>query len=147
MKHIAPYRRMTIDDCYAFCEAPVRPAILSTVRTDGRPHSAPIWYALEGHDFLFMTGHDTVKGRNLRRDPRLALCIQDDRPPFTYVLVEGAAELEADLQVVRTWAERIGGRYMGPHRAEEYGARNGVPGEMLVRVQTLRISGVRDVAD
>jgi PPOX class probable F420-dependent enzyme len=142
-----PYSHMPIEDCYRFYETPVRPAILSTVRADGRPHSAPIWYALEGHDFLFTTGHDSVKGRNLRRDSRLALCIQDDQPPFVYVVVEGSAELEHDGQAVRTWATRIGGRYMGAQRAEEYGTRNSVLDEMLVRVTADRISGVRDVAE
>jgi PPOX class probable F420-dependent enzyme len=128
---LAPAHR----ECYAFCTSPVRPAILSTVRADGRPHAAPIWYALDGRDFLFTTGRGAVKGRNLRRDPRLALCIQDERPPFAYVRVEGTAEVEDELARVRVWAERIGGRYMGADRAREYGARNGMPGEMLVRVR------------
>jgi PPOX class probable F420-dependent enzyme len=137
---------MTIDQCYAFCGAPVRPAILSTIRADGRPHSAPVWYALEGPDFLFNTGRDTVKGRNLQRDPRLTLCIQDDQPPFSYVIVDGKAQLDSDLLAVRTWAARIGARYMGPQRAEEYGARNAVPDELLVRVTTIKVSGVLNVA-
>jgi PPOX class probable F420-dependent enzyme len=141
-----PYRAMTAEECYAFCASPVRPAILSTVRADGRPHAAPIWYALGEREFLFTTGRDTVKGRNLLRDRRLALCIQDDQPPFAYVRVEGTANLEDDLHSVRTWAERIGGRYMGAEHAQEYGARNGVPGEMLVRVRVRHIAGVKDVA-
>jgi PPOX class probable F420-dependent enzyme len=138
---------MTIDECYAFCETPVRPAIVSTTGANGQPHSVPIWYALDGRDLVFTTGRSTVKGRNLRRDGRLALCIQDDRPPFSYVRIEGVARLEADLRIVRAWATRIGGRYMGMARAEEYGARNGVPGELLVRVLIERIAGVRAVAE
>jgi PPOX class probable F420-dependent enzyme len=141
-----PYNAMTAEECYAFCTSPVRPAIVSTVRANGRPHAAPIWYALDGRDFLFTTGRETVKGRNLLRDPRLALCIQDDQPPFAYVRVEGAVDLEDDLHSVRTWAERIGGRYMGADRAQEYGARNGVVGELLVRVRVTHIAGVKDVA-
>ena len=141
-----PYNAMTVEECYAFCTSPVRPAIVSTVRANGRPHAAPIWYALDGRDFLFTTGRETVKGRNLLRDPRLALCIQDDQPPFAYVRVEGAVDLEDDLHSVRTWAERIGGRYMGADRAQEYGARNGVVGELLVRVRVTHIAGVKDVA-
>ena len=77
----------------------------------------------------------------------MALCIQDDQPPFAYVVVEGSAELEHDGQAVRTWATRIGERYMGAQRAEEYGTRNSVLDEMLVRVTADRISGVRDVAE
>jgi hypothetical protein len=48
---------------------------------------------------------------------------------------------------VRAWAARIGGRYMGADRAEEFGARNGVPGELLVRVTPERVVSARDVAD
>jgi PPOX class probable F420-dependent enzyme len=141
-----PYHTLTVEQCYAFCASPVRPAILSTVRASGRPHAAPIWYTLDGRDFLFTTGRNTVKGRNLLRDPHLELCVQDDQPPFAYVRVQGTASADDTLEHLRTWAERIGGRYMGADRAAEYGARNGVPGEMLVRVHVTRISGVKDIA-
>jgi PPOX class probable F420-dependent enzyme len=141
-----PYTRMNVDECYAFCAEPVRPAILATVRRDGRPHAAPIWFALDEGEFVFTTGRDTIKGRNLRRNPRLTLCVQDDRPPFSYVLVEGSAALNEDPQALVHWATSIGGRYMGAARADEYGTRNAVAGEMVVRVRVSRISGVRDVA-
>jgi PPOX class probable F420-dependent enzyme len=141
-----PYTAMTTDECYAFCRSPVRPAVLATVRADGRPHAAPIWYDLDGRDFVFSTGRQTVKGRNLLRDGRLVLCIQDDQSPFSYVRVEGTVDVEEDLPQVRAWAERIGGRYMGADQAQQYGARNGVPGEVLVRVHVAHIVGVRDVA-
>jgi PPOX class probable F420-dependent enzyme len=142
-----PYHQMSTEACYAFCSSPVRPAILSTVRRDGRPHSAPIWFALDRADFVFTTGRGTVKGRNLLRDPRLALCIQDDQPPFAYVRVEGSANVDEDPQRLRTWAELIGGRYMGAERAEEYGARNAVPDELVVRVHVTHIAGVKDVTN
>jgi PPOX class probable F420-dependent enzyme len=87
-----------------------------------------------------------VKGRNLARDPHVSLCVQDDRPPYAYLVLEGRAELVDDLTEVRTWATRIAGRYMGPDRAEEFGARNGVPGELLVRVTVDRRMGAVDLA-
>ena len=96
---------------------------------------------------MFNTGADTVKGRNLRRDPRASLCVQDEVPPFSFVVVEGTVELIDDLDQVRTWAGRIGGRYMGQDRAEEYGARNGVPGELLVRLRREHVVSAADVAD
>ena len=138
---------MDEDECWAFlAEMPARPAVLSTVRPDGRPHGAPIWYELDGRSLVFNTGVATVKGRNIARDARVALCVDDDRPPFSFVLVDGRAELSDDLGDVRRWAARIGGRYMGPDRAEEYGERNGVPGELLVRVVPSRLIGSRDLA-
>lgn len=82
---------MSDEEWWTFLSRPVRPAVLSTVRSDGLPHAAPIWYDLEGATLVFNTGAATVKGRNLHRDPRAVLCVQDHEPPFAFVLVEGAA--------------------------------------------------------
>ena len=84
---------------------------------------------------------DTVKGRNLARDPRVALCVDDDRPPFSFVIVEGTVTLSEDPGELLHWATVIGGRYMGQDQAEAYGARNGVPGELVVRLRPTRIAG------
>jgi hypothetical protein len=127
---------------------PARTAKLATVRADGRPHLAPVWYDLDDDGSLvFNTGESTVKGRNLRREPRVSLCVDDDRPPFSFVVVEGVADISDDLDEVRRWAARLGGRYMGADRAEEYGGRNGVAGELLVRVRPERIVSAVDLAD
>jgi PPOX class probable F420-dependent enzyme len=107
---------------------------LATVRADGRPHVAPVWFLLDGDDILFNTGADSLKGRNLRRDPRATLCVDDDKPPYAFVIVTGTVEISEHLPDVRRWATAIGGRYMGQSRAEEFGRRNGVPGELLVRL-------------
>jgi PPOX class probable F420-dependent enzyme len=127
---------------------PPRPAVLATVRADGRPHAAPVWYDVEDDGSLvFNTGEQTVKGRNLRRTGRASLCVDDDRPPFSFVVVEGVVDISGDLDEVRQWATRIGGRYMGPARAEEYGARNGVAGELVVRLRPERVVSARDLAE
>ncbi len=118
---------------------------LATVRADGRPHVAPVWVDLDGDDVVFMTGESSVKGRSLRLDPRVAICFDDETPPFAFVLVEGKVQVSNDLGELRHWATRIGGRYMGPDRAEEFGARNGVPGELLVRVTPDKIVAHSDI--
>lgn len=121
---------------------------LATVRADGRPHVAPVWYVVDDDGtVVFNTGESTVKGRNLRRDPRASLCVDDERPPFSFVVVEGVVKLSDDLDDVRTWATRIGGRYMGADRAEEYGARNAVAGELVARLHPGRIVSAKDLAD
>lgn len=143
-----PYHRMGDDEALAFLRSPVRPGILATVRADGRPHAAPVWFDVDDDSTIaFNTGADTVKGRNLARSGRASLCVQDDQPPFSFVTVEGPVTLVDDLEEVRAWATRIGGRYMGTDRAEEYGARNGVPGELLVRLAPEHVVALRDVAD
>jgi PPOX class probable F420-dependent enzyme len=127
---------------------PPHTAKLATVRADGRPHVAPVWYDVDDDGtIVFNTGESTVKGRNLRRDPRASLCVDDERPPFSYVLLEGVVELSADLDEVRNWATKIAGRYMGQDRAEEYGARNGVAGELVARLRPERVVSASDLAD
>ncbi|MBJ6647455.1 PPOX class F420-dependent oxidoreductase [Streptomyces griseoincarnatus] len=140
-------QKMTEEEWRAFVSDGTRTGKLATVRADGRPHLAPIWFVLDGDDVVFNTGAATVKGRNLARDGRIALCVDDDRPPFAYVILEGRARLSEDLEELRHWAARIGARYMGEDRAEEFGARNGVPGELLVRVRIDKVLAEKGVAD
>jgi PPOX class probable F420-dependent enzyme len=96
---------------------------------------------------LFNTGASTVKGRNLARDQRASVCVDDERAPFSFVVIEGIAEISDDLGDVRYLAARIGARYMGADRAEEYGDRNGVPGELAVRLRPRRVVSAKDLAD
>ncbi len=126
---------------------PPKTAKLAVVRADGSPVVAPVWADLNGDEVVFMTGADTVKGRAIRRDGRVALCWDDERPPFSYVTVSGRARTVVDPEELLYWATRIGGRYMGEDRAEEYGRRNAVPPEMVVRVVPERVVALRDVAD
>ncbi len=139
-------RPMSAEELWAFLRDGARTAVLATVRADGRPHAAPIWYAVDGEQLVFTTWHTTVKAANLRRDPRVCLLVDDEAPPFAFVQVEGLATLSEDLAELRRWAALIGGRYMGADQAEAYGARNGVPGELLVRVTPTRIVAQAEIA-
>ncbi|MER5374328.1 PPOX class F420-dependent oxidoreductase [Streptomyces sp. NPDC002553] len=139
--------KMTDEEWRAFVSHGTRTGKLSTVRADGSPHVAPIWFLLDGDEVVFNTGKGSVKGRNLARDGRVALCVDDDRPPFGFVVLRGNASISEDVDEVRHWATRIAGRYMGEERAEEFGARNGVPGELLVRVTIDKVLAQSAVAD
>lgn len=112
---------------------------LGFVAADGRPLVAPIWFVLDGDDLLFTTGANTAKGRAVGRDPRLVVCVDEATPPYAFVQVQGVAEVSEDPVELRAWATEIGGRYMGADRAEEFGRRNGVPGELLVRLRPSRV--------
>jgi PPOX class probable F420-dependent enzyme len=126
---------------------PARTAKVAVVRADGSPHVAPVWVDLEGDEIVFMTAADTVKGKAILRDPRVSLCWDDELPPFSFVTIAGTATISSDADELLTWATRIGGRYMGSARAEEYGRRNGVPPELVVRVTPSRIVAKVGVAD
>ena len=140
-------REMSDAEALDWVFARPRTAKVATVTASGAPHVAPVWVARDGDRIVFNTGAETAKGRALRRDPRVALCFDDEDPPFAFVTIQGTARVEEDLAVVRRWAGLIGGRYMGADRAEEYGERNGVPGELLVSVTPTRIVSVVDLAD
>ena len=73
--------------------------------------------------------------------------VDDDAPPFAFVAIEGTATYSDDLETMRHWATRIAARYMGEDRAEAYGRRNAVPGELLVRVRPTKIVAQRGIAD
>ncbi|MFF8375563.1 PPOX class F420-dependent oxidoreductase [Streptomyces sp. NPDC015661] len=139
--------RMTEEEWRNFVSEGTRTGKLATVRDDGSPHVVPVWFLLDGDDLVFNTGKDTVKGRNLARDGRVALCVDDDTPPFAYVSLRGRAELIEDPVELRRWATRIGGRYMGADRAEEFGERNAVPGELLVRVRIEKVIAEAGISD
>jgi general stress protein 26 len=59
---------------------------ISTVQKDGSPHEAPIWFILDNDDpeinVVLTTGHNTLKAKNILRDPRVSLSIVDQTPPF-----------------------------------------------------------------
>jgi len=120
---------------------------LAVAGADGRPHVSPVWFALDGDDVVLNTGEKSLKARVMRHNPQVALCVDDDRPPFSFVIIEGTAELSGDVAEVRHWATVLGGRYMGAGRAEEFGERNGVPGELLVRIHVSKVIAQRDIAD
>ena len=126
---------MSREEVRAFLAEGTRTGKLATVRKDGRPHVVPIWFVLDGDDLVFTTGAETVKGRALRRTGRAALCVDLEHPPFAYVMIEGEVEISEDLDEMLVWATRLAARYEGADRAEEFGRRNAVPGELLVRLR------------
>src|SRR5215212_3840257 len=138
---------MTPAETCAFLLEGTRTAALATIRGDGRPHVAPVWFTLDGDDLLFTTGENTVKGANLQRHGQVALVVDDEEPPFAFVSIEGDVSLSDDLDTMRHWATRIAARYMGEEQADAYGRRNAVPGELLVRVRPTKIVAVKGVAD
>jgi PPOX class probable F420-dependent enzyme len=131
----------------AFLMEGTRTAKLAVVRANGAPHVAPIWFVLDGDDMVFTTSAETIKGKAILRDPRVALCVDDEQPPFAFVVVEGAASTSDDLDEMLVWTTRLGHRYMGADRAAEFGRRNAVHPEMLVRVTPTKIVAKTGISD
>jgi PPOX class probable F420-dependent enzyme len=138
---------MTDEQWRAFITEGTRTGKLATTRRDGRPHVVPIWFVLDGDELVFNTGAETVKGRSLRRTGWASLCVDDERPPFSFVTISGPVTISDDLDEMLPWAIQIGARYMGEERGEQFGRRNAVEGELLVRLRAAQVVAMRDVAD
>jgi PPOX class probable F420-dependent enzyme len=123
----------------AFLAQGTRTGKLAYLSSSGRPLVTPIWFIVEGDSLVFNTGATTAKGRALARDPRATLCVDLEEPPFAFVQVQGEVELSEDLTELLRTATAIGARYMGADRAEEFGQRNAVPGELVVRLRPTRV--------
>jgi PPOX class probable F420-dependent enzyme len=131
----------------AFLLEGTRTGVLATVRKDGRPHAAPVWFTLDGDDVLFTTAADTVKARNLRRTGAATLVVDDPAPPYHFVTIDGQVEISEDLDQMRQWATVLGARYMGADQGEAFGRRNAVPGELLVRLRPTKFVALADISD
>jgi PPOX class probable F420-dependent enzyme len=137
--------RMNEQQIRAFLAHGTRTGKLAWVGPTGQPHVAPIWFLVEGGTIVFNTGADTAKGRALARDPRAVLCVDLQEPPYAFVQVQGSVTLSEDPDELRRTATALGERYMGADRAEEFGARNGVPGEVVVRLHPSKVVAALDM--
>ena len=68
-------------------------AHLATLMEDGSPQSVPVWVGREGDRLFVCTGEGSLKARNTRRDPRVALSIVDFHNPYEEVQLRGRAKL------------------------------------------------------
>lgn len=64
-------------------------AHLATLMSDGSPQSVPIWIGREGNRIVICTGENSLKAKNTRRDPRVALSIVDFKNPYEEVQLRG----------------------------------------------------------
>ncbi|MBF9327576.1 PPOX class F420-dependent oxidoreductase [Mycobacteroides chelonae] len=142
---------MTREQWWAFATEGTRTGMLGLVRANGAPIVTPVWFLLHegtgGDELIFTTGTETLKGKAIRRDPRISLAVDDQRPPYSYVQFTAEARLTSDLDEMREWATRIGGRYMGAELAEDFGRRNAVPEESLVRATITKVVARAGIAD
>ena len=120
---------------------------VSTINKDGSSHVTPIWYILdENNHITFTTYSKSVKGKNLIRDPRISFCMDDQVPPFSFVIVYGIAEVISKPSDLLRWTTKIAERYMGKESSNEYGKRNAVEGELLIKVIPKKVIGQKGIS-
>lgn len=133
---------------------------LATVKKDGSSHIVPIWFVLDGgdnksrsgrkgkdDDIIFTTNGTSVKAKNIQHDNRVSICVDDQTPPFSFVVVYGTAKIHRyNQRELFRFATKIARRYMGNENAELYGKRNSTEGEVLVRIKPTRIIAEKEIA-
>lgn len=131
----------------AFVSHGTRTGKLATVSADGSPHVAPIGFLLDNDAAVFTTGRNSVKGRNLLRDGRTALCVDDERLPYAFAVLQGHADVFDDPGQVRHWTARVAARYLGEDRAQEFAARIEPGDDLLIRMRIDKVIAYSGVAD
>jgi PPOX class probable F420-dependent enzyme len=131
-------------------------AKLTTVNKDGSPHVVPVWFVLDERknrttkkieDIIFTTYEDSIKATNIRRDNRVSICVDDQIPKFSFVIIHGTAKIvRQKYNELLKWNTRIAERYMGKSNAKAYGKRNSTEGVILVRVKPTKIIAEKDIA-
>ena len=121
---------------------------LGTINKNATPHVVPIWYTLDDeNNILFNTDDNSVKAKNIRRDNRVRLCVDDQVPLFSFVTIDGIAEIVSkEPKEVFKWSKIIAARYVGNDKAEEYGRRNSSEGELLIKIKPTQVIGQKDIA-
>ena len=112
---------------------------LGTTNRDGTPHIAPVWYKFEDGVFLVLTERGSQKHKNIERDPRVAFCIDDERPPYHTVLVRARGAVEEAPG--HDWRVALAISYLGEENGKRYIAENMHANDVMLRIVPERVSG------
>ena len=110
---------MTDNEWRSFLTAGTRLAHIALTRRGGRPHVTPVCFILDGEELAFALSPGSVKGKSLAHDRRIALCVSDERQPYSFVTIEGEAQVSAEPDQIKHIAARIANRYSPSQPAED----------------------------
>lgn len=91
-------------------------AALATINADGTPQQSAVWYELRGDHILINTRVGRIKERNLRRDPRISLCIIDEYQALT---IKGRATMDYDQETAQADIKALAIQNHGPEKGEQ----------------------------
>jgi PPOX class probable F420-dependent enzyme len=117
-------------------------AVVTTLRRDGSPSNSVIFYAREGDELLFSTTKSRLKAKTLMRDPRIAVCVLEEGPPYNFVNVEGTATVQTEDIVPGHILVLKAMRGPDATPPDGYEERLAKEGRVIVRVKAERVSGV-----
>jgi PPOX class probable F420-dependent enzyme len=100
------------------------PAVVTTLRPNGSPHSTVVWVDEDGGDVLFNTAEGRAKPRYLRADPRVSIVVIDPADQYRWLSVSGTAELTT--AGAREQIDALARKYLGTDDYPFYGGEQRV---------------------
>jgi PPOX class probable F420-dependent enzyme len=113
-------------------------ASLATVGRDGAPQVTPVWVDFDGTHVRFNTARGRVKDRNLQRNPKVAMAVQDPENPYRYVQIRGRV-VEMTEQGADAHIDGLAKKYIGQDR---YPWRRAGEVRVMVKVLPERVQGM-----
>jgi PPOX class probable F420-dependent enzyme len=114
-------------------------AVLATINPDSTPHQSPVWYELQGDEIMMNTRRGRVKDRNLRRDPRCSLCVEEG---YTWVTIAGTARLIDDPDTAQADIYRLSLMNHGPEiAARQMAGQFSKQERVTIRLSIERVTG------
>lgn len=133
---------------YSFLSVGHRTAKVACVKSDGSPVVSPVWFVLDHNDLVFNTMDTSLKCRLMVKDPRISVCVEDESYPYGFATIQGHARVhKLPLDELKLWTTRIASRYVPQELVAQFGKRNAVEGEVLVRVEIVDFIAFEGIAD
>ena len=115
-------------------------AVIGTTNPDGSPHLAVMWYLLDGDDIIVNSAQGRIKDRNLARDPRMSLVVEDE---YRWIRIDGRARIDHDQKITHEDIRRLASRYYQDEREVDDAVRNNFSTQHRItyRLALRRIAG------
>jgi PPOX class probable F420-dependent enzyme len=90
-------------------------AVLATLNKDGSPQLTTMWYLLEGDTIMMNTKEGRIKDLNMKRDPRIAICVEDG---YNFITISGTVTMNYDQETAHQDIYRLAVRNHGEEKAK-----------------------------
>lgn len=121
----------TDDKLSTFLQRPLT-AKLATISKDGSPHVTLVWFKYDGKDLLVSTTKDRVKAKNVSRDNRACIAIDDPQDPWKWAIFNGHVKVEEEG--AHALIEELAQKYMGEARGNAYSQRTKTEPRIILRI-------------
>ncbi|MEH6592669.1 MAG: PPOX class F420-dependent oxidoreductase [Halioglobus sp.] len=140
--------KLEAEELYSFLEMGCRTAKIACVKKDGSPIVSPVWFVLDEGELVFTTMNTSLKYKLIQRDSRVSVCVESDSYPYGFATIQGIATVhELHRDDLLGWTMKIAARYVPQELVSQFGRRNAVEGEVLIRVKIAKSFAFTGIAD